>query len=212
MKKSHFLEIGDFWCHFLWYFGWDWGVPAILRQNPNKITILCGCGFGFKKFGLGQTTPHPPRWDKIPTLAEFFFKAPLMQKYHHIGVIRGKLSKECRKWVEFVIWSMFSWSSPTVHCFSIFQLGSSLFSTLTHHDSIVSPFPNTKTLICKNIKMYTDFNLTFFDLFSIFCFSQRASPSCPTRTSLLLIRFLSSSLHSLSHSLPSHLPRFLPFS
>ena len=77
-----------------------------------------------------------------------------MHKYHHLGVIRGKLSKECRKWVEFVIWSMFSWSSPTVHCFSIFQLGSSLFSTLTHHDSIVSPFPNTKTLIRKNIKIH----------------------------------------------------------
>ena len=30
------------------------GTPAILRQNPNKITILYGCGFGVKKIGLGQ--------------------------------------------------------------------------------------------------------------------------------------------------------------
>ena len=31
------------------------GEPlAILRQNPNKIIILYGCGFGVKKIGLGQ--------------------------------------------------------------------------------------------------------------------------------------------------------------
>ena len=39
-------------------FGWDWGIPAIYQQNPNKITLLYGCGFGLKKLELGQT-PAP---------------------------------------------------------------------------------------------------------------------------------------------------------
>ena len=46
--------IGDFYVIFYVifgeFFGWDWGTPAILRQNPNKITVLCGCGFGFKSW------------------------------------------------------------------------------------------------------------------------------------------------------------------
>ena len=47
----------DFW----WFFGWDWRTPVILRQNPNKITVLYGCG-----------------WDKIPTLTlNFFWMFPL---------------------------------------------------------------------------------------------------------------------------------------
>ena len=38
----------------------------------DKITVLYGCGFGFKKLGLDQTNqpPNPPRWDKIPTLTK----------------------------------------------------------------------------------------------------------------------------------------------
>ena len=58
MKKSHFFVIGDFYVIFGDFFGWDWGTTSILRQNPNKITALYGCGFGFKKLGLGQT-PAP---------------------------------------------------------------------------------------------------------------------------------------------------------
>ena len=48
----------------------------------------------------------------------------------------------------------------------------------------------SSTLMDKNVDIV---NLTFFDLFSIFCLSQRASSSCPMRTSLLIISFLSSS-------------------
>ena len=44
----------DFYVIFGDFFGWDWGTPTILRPNPNKITVLNGCGFGFKKLGLGQ--------------------------------------------------------------------------------------------------------------------------------------------------------------
>ena len=64
MKKSHFFGDWcscDFWCFlmaFLVIFWLGLETPAILRQNPNKITVLYGCGFGFKKLGLGQT-PAP---------------------------------------------------------------------------------------------------------------------------------------------------------
>ena len=34
---------------FVIFLGWDWGTPAILQENPNKVTVLYGCGFGFKK-------------------------------------------------------------------------------------------------------------------------------------------------------------------
>ena len=75
MKESHF--VGDFDAIFSDFFSWDWGTPAILRQNPNKITVLYGCGFGFKKLGLGQTLPPLPPWDKIPTMTEnLFWKLP----------------------------------------------------------------------------------------------------------------------------------------
>ena len=46
--------IGDYLCDF---FGWDWGTPAILQQNPNKITLLHGCGFGFIKVGIWSDPP-----------------------------------------------------------------------------------------------------------------------------------------------------------
>ena len=80
MKKSHFLVIGDFYvilgdflCHFWWFFGWNWG-PAILRQNPNKIAVLYGCGFGSKMLGLGQARSlgQNPNFDR-----KCFLGAPL---------------------------------------------------------------------------------------------------------------------------------------
>ena len=64
MKKSHFF--GDWWflcdllCHFWWIFGWDWGTPAILRQNPNIYGQFQGkLGFGqfWKKVGIGSDPP-----------------------------------------------------------------------------------------------------------------------------------------------------------
>ena len=70
MEKSHFFMIGDFDVIFSDFFGWDWGTPAILRQNPNKITVLCGCGFGFKSWDWVRPPPPPPCWDKIPTFTE----------------------------------------------------------------------------------------------------------------------------------------------
>ena len=84
MKKSHFL--GDWWflcdllCHFWWIFGWDWGTPAILRQNPNIYGQFEGkLGFGQfwkKKLGLGQT---PPPLGQIPNFyRKFVLGAPLI--------------------------------------------------------------------------------------------------------------------------------------
>ena len=69
MKKSHF------W----WFFGWDWGTPAILRQNSNKITVLYGCGFGFKTLGLGQTPA--PSLGQNPNFYRFLWRLPLEQFY-----------------------------------------------------------------------------------------------------------------------------------
>ena len=75
------------------FFGWDWGTPAILRQNPNKITVWNGCGFCFKKLGLGETSPPP--WDKNPHIdRKLVLEAPLtpmcmffLPKYNHRFVI-----------------------------------------------------------------------------------------------------------------------------
>ena len=53
------------------FFGWEWRTLAILRQNPNEIAVLYGCGFGLKNLGLGQTPPHPNFYRK------FVLKAPL---------------------------------------------------------------------------------------------------------------------------------------
>ena len=53
MKESHF--VGDFDAIFGDFFGWDWGTPAILRQNPKKITVFYGCGCGI------GSDPRPPR-------------------------------------------------------------------------------------------------------------------------------------------------------
>ena len=43
-----FWVTDDFYVIFGDFFGWDWGTSTILRQNPNKITVLYGCGFGIK--------------------------------------------------------------------------------------------------------------------------------------------------------------------
>ena len=68
MKKSHFL--GDWWflcdllCHFWWIFGWDWGTPAILRQNLNIYGQFQGkLGFGqfWKKVGIGSNSQLLPK-------------------------------------------------------------------------------------------------------------------------------------------------------
>ena len=52
-------------------FGWDWETPAILQQNPNKITLLYGCGFGLKSWDW--QTP-PPQLGQNP---KFFQKSDL---------------------------------------------------------------------------------------------------------------------------------------
>ena len=43
------------------FFGWEWRTLAILRQNPNEIAVLYGCGFGLKNLGLGQTPQLLPK-------------------------------------------------------------------------------------------------------------------------------------------------------
>ena len=50
--------------------------PAILRQNPNKITILYGSGFGVKKIGLGQKKTLLGQNPNF--VRKFVLKAPLM--------------------------------------------------------------------------------------------------------------------------------------
>ena len=74
------------------FFGWDWGTPAILRQNPNKITVLCGCGF--KKLGLGQT-PAP----LVGTKYQFFFCVDIIIHGGAISVLsspKGGAVKACQ--------------------------------------------------------------------------------------------------------------------
>ena len=66
-----YVVFGDF-------FGWDWGTPAILRQNPNKITVLYGCGF--KNLGVGQT-PTPLVGTKSQLLPKNVLKASLMRMW-----------------------------------------------------------------------------------------------------------------------------------
>ena len=43
-----------FLCDFLVIFLVGTGDPPHVATNPNKITVLYGCGVGFKKLGLGQ--------------------------------------------------------------------------------------------------------------------------------------------------------------
>ena len=91
MKKSHFL--GDWWflcdllCHFWWIFGWDWGTPAILRQNPNIYGQFQGkLGFGqfWKKVGIGSDPP--PSLGQIPNFYQkFVLKASLRVIEQHKG-------------------------------------------------------------------------------------------------------------------------------
>ena len=40
MKKSHFWATDDFLCVFVDFFGWDWGTPALLRQNPKSLFCM----------------------------------------------------------------------------------------------------------------------------------------------------------------------------
>ena len=51
-----------------------WEPPPYM-QNPNKITVLYGCGFGFKKLGLADPPPqlgqNPKQFQKLD------LKAPL---------------------------------------------------------------------------------------------------------------------------------------
>ena len=73
-------------------FGWDCETPTILQQNPNKITLLYGCGFGLKiEVGIGRT-PTPPQLGKNP---KFFqktdLKASLIMAWAH-----GQ--QMCNKW------------------------------------------------------------------------------------------------------------------
>ena len=84
MKKSHFFGdwwfLCDFWCFlmaFLVIFWLGLGTPAILRQNPNKLSF----GQFWKKVGIGSD-PRPPPWAKFPTFTEnLFCKLPL---YYYI--------------------------------------------------------------------------------------------------------------------------------
>ena len=58
---------------FLVIFWLGLGTPAILRQNPNKLSF----GQFRKKVGIGSD-PRPPPWAKFPTFAEnLFCKLPL---------------------------------------------------------------------------------------------------------------------------------------
>ena len=56
--------------------GWDWGTPAILQQNPNKITLVYGCGFGLKSWDW-QTPPTPQLGQNPKFFQKSDLKAPL---------------------------------------------------------------------------------------------------------------------------------------
>ena len=59
------------------FFGWEWRTLAILRQNPNEIAVLYGCGFGLKKLGLAD--PPPPQLGQNPkNFQKIDLKASLM--------------------------------------------------------------------------------------------------------------------------------------
>ena len=67
--------IGYFYVIFYVIFGWDWGTPAILRQNPKIYGQFQGkLSFGqfWKKVGIGSD-PRPPPWAKFPTFTENLF-------------------------------------------------------------------------------------------------------------------------------------------
>ena len=53
---------------FLVIFWLGLGTPAILRQNPNKLSF----GQFRKKVGIGSD-PRPPPWAKFPTFTENLF-------------------------------------------------------------------------------------------------------------------------------------------
>ena len=67
--------IGDFWWHFLWFFGWDWGTPGILRQNPNQLSF----GEFWKKVGIGSNSQLLPK---------FFWRLPLPKIFRGLQDIR----------------------------------------------------------------------------------------------------------------------------
>ena len=69
---------------FLVIFWLGLGTPAILRQNPNKLSF----GQFRKKVGIGSD-PRPPPWAKFPTFTEnLFCKLPLIDaKLKHFSII-----------------------------------------------------------------------------------------------------------------------------
>ena len=68
--------IGDFWVIFDDFLVGTGEPPAILRQNPNKITILYGSGFGVEKIGLGQKKTLLGQNPNF--VRKFVLKVPLM--------------------------------------------------------------------------------------------------------------------------------------
>ena len=111
-KNSHFF--GDWWfscdllCHFWWIFGWDWGTPAILRQNPNIYGQFQGkLSFGqfWKKVGIGSDPPSS--LGQIPNFyRKFVLQASLMiisifiknnKKVKGVLLIKGKRSQRCHQ-------------------------------------------------------------------------------------------------------------------
>ena len=52
-------------------FGWDWGTPAILQQNPNKSTL------GKLDQNLGLADPPPKLGQKPKFFQKSDLKAPL---------------------------------------------------------------------------------------------------------------------------------------
>ena len=95
MIGDFYVIFGNFWWHFWWFFGWDLGTPAILRQNPNKLSF----GQFWKKVGIGSD-PRPPPWAKFPTFTEnLFLGLPLLKPGPFDWNILAKCDLSCENLV-----------------------------------------------------------------------------------------------------------------
>ena len=72
------------------------GNPRHISTKSQKITVFYGCGFGFKKLGLGQT-PAP----LVGTKSQFVFEGSPKSIAEFLSIIRRdgiNCTSEEKKW------------------------------------------------------------------------------------------------------------------